>query len=144
MLFSHQCNNLLISGPVCNSLCKQASIKHFSPHLAKCPSDVKQNGTQDKTPFSVFLYSLPYPFTWCAWFCCECQLQKPLNCSDCLSKNFNQPVRRCYLAKTCNKTDHEKGAENCVRKWVLFQCTIFRSHGRFERCAAPDFNAGGS
>ena len=58
------------------------------PHFAKCPSDVKQNGTQEKTPFSVtdfhtlshgvfrFVASVSFRNHW-------------IDASDWLSKNFN-------------------------------------------------------
>ena len=42
--------------------------KNDRTHIAKGRNDLKQNGTQEKTPFSDTLF----PFTQCAPFCCEC------------------------------------------------------------------------
>ena len=40
-------------------------------HLSKRLSDLKQNGTQEKPPFSSKGFSFKNPFTWGDRFCCE-------------------------------------------------------------------------
>ena len=99
-------------------------------HLAKHPSNLKQNGTQEMTPFSGtvfhtlsygvirFVAIVSFKYHW-------------------IKARISTSQRVVFRANTCNQTDHTmgKGIENCAKNGV-FSCVIFClwSLGRFERC----------
>ena len=102
---------ILSSNSVSNSrlMCKSHSFVNCvttgESHLAKRPSDLKQNGTQEKTPFSgrvfyalshgvlSFVASVSFKNHW-------------IEASDWLVKNFNQPEGGFMSELTHNKTYH--------------------------------------
>ena len=102
------------------------SAEQCRPHLSEHPSDLIQNGTQEKKPisstvFNTFSHGVPrfvasgssiyYLLT--GW---NSSNQQPIN-------SFYSMV---FEATTRNKTGHTmwKGMENCARKWCPFLCSI--------------------
>ena len=70
--------------------------------LAKCPSDLKQNGTQEKIPFSgIVFHTLSYGVL----FVVASKLQKPLIGSSLIGCERISTSQKCFLANTSNKTD---------------------------------------
>ena len=105
-------------------------------HLSKGPSDLKQNGTQEKTLFSgkvsdclscgVVLF-VPTVSFW----------NHQIEASHWLMGRVLANQKVVSGANTRNKTDHTKSKdtktipENGAFSWVPF---CLRSHGRFKRC----------
>ena len=106
-------------------------------HLSKGPSDLKQNGTQEKTPFSCPVFH-----------CLSCGVVRfvptvsfwnhQIEASHWLKEEF-WPIRKWFLELTLGTKQTTPRAraqktipENGAFSWVPF---CFRSHVRFERCA---------
>jgi len=106
------------------------------PHLSKGPSDLKQNGTQEKTPFSCPVFH-----------CLSCGVVRfvptvsfwnhQIEASHWLMEEF-WPVRKWFLELTLGtkRTTPHAGAQKTLPENYAFSGAPFclRSVVRFERC----------
>ena len=107
-----------------------------APHLSKRPSDLKQNGTQEKTPFSgTVFHTLSHGVL---RFVASVSFKNHWIEAPWLAVKEFQPVRRWFFELTLAT----KRITPCERAWKtvlengVFSCVPFclRSLGCFERC----------
>ena len=107
------------------------------PHLAKRPSDLKQNGTQVKAPFSGTVFHTLSHGVFCFVVSGVSIKDHWIEASDWLSKNIDQSEGVFELTLTTKRITPCERAWKKVLENDVFSCVPFclRSPGCFERCA---------